>query len=395
MFAGLAVVMAQAQPALQRFTLPGGLPVALREDPSRMLFRARLRLSLRPGDLPAGREGLVQLFLRMMDRGQAGHLRPAAFDRALDEGGIQLTRRLSAEAITWDLVCRNRDQDRALSLLADRVLRTILDPQALEPERLACWREALQAQAAPEQSLPAALGLSGPVEPTELGLGRIGFADLEAFRDRAFRPDRAVLVLEGDLGPEQARSLALLAFGPWSAPAAPAPPPPPAPTPSAPPAAAPGLLAGPLPRAELALPPPPGLSPALRDLVRLRLAGDPSLAGDWLPPEPDGTLRLRAFPGTGGSGRDALAALQARLAAIRQRGAPAADLERAKLAWAGAIRVQSLHPAAQLDRDTREVLGEAATAEAVAAVTADQLQDAVQRWLAPSAQRAVVVGPTP
>ena len=194
--------VAQALP--HRFDLPGGLKVSLREDPERVLFRARLRVDLRPGDVPAGQEGLAQLALRLIDRGRAGHLRPAAFDRALDESGIQLTRRLTARAITWDLVCRNRDQDRALALLADRVLRPVMDPSMLDPERLACWREAQPDLAMPEARLQAALDLEGPPPLTEAGLGRVAFKDVEAFRDRVFRPDRAELLLEGDLGLEQA-----------------------------------------------------------------------------------------------------------------------------------------------------------------------------------------------
>ncbi|HEX9008998.1 MAG TPA: hypothetical protein VF804_01435, partial [Holophagaceae bacterium] len=177
-----------AQPPVRTFTLPGGLRVVLREDQGRLLFRARLRLALHPGDLPAGKEGLATLALRMLDRGEAGQLPPAAFDRALDEGGIRLTRALSADALTWELVSRSRDQDRALGLLANRILRPVLDPAALEPERLACWRDQEAALASPEARLRSALGVAGPPAATEQGLGQLTFADLETFLRRVLRP---------------------------------------------------------------------------------------------------------------------------------------------------------------------------------------------------------------
>lgn len=388
----LAPALLQAQAPARRFTLPDGLRLSLREDPARTLFRVRLRVALHPGDIPPGQEGLLQLALRMMDRGQAGHLGPTAFDRLLDEGGIQLTRRLSAQAITWELVCRNRDQDRALGLLADRILRPVLDPEALETERLACWQAETQALAEPQGALARALRLGGPPAPTELGLGGLSFANLEAFLGRILRPDRAVLALEGDLSLEQAKALVMLSFGTWTAsPAAPQT------TPSAPPPTGSNparlRLPGTAPRVEAAAPPPADLAPALRDLARLWLAGNPPLAPYGLPPAPDGTLRFRADPPAGSPASAALAALQSQIAQVLAAGVTPAALDQAKAAWAGTRQLRTLHPEAQLEADVRDVLGEAARPEAVAAVTPEQLQAALRQWLAPSNLRWVLVTP--
>ena len=389
----LATALLQAQAPARRFTLPDGLRVALREDPARALFRLRLRVELRPGDIPPGQEGLLQLTLRMMDHGQAGHLGPTAFDRLLDEGGIQLTRRLSARAITWELVCRNRDQDRALGLLADRILRPVLDPGILETERLACWQAETQALATPRGALDRALLPGAPPAPTELGLGRLSFANLETFLGRVLRPDRAVLALEGDLGLEQAKALVLLSFGTWTAS--------PASAEAHPAAASPGAgslpatlrLPGAAPRAEGAAPPPAGLSPALRDLARLWLAGNPPVASDELPPAPDGSLRFRADAPLGTLASAALATLQAQISQVLAAGIAPADLAQAKAAWAGTRQIRILHPEAQLDADVRDLLGEEAQPDAVAAVTPDQLQAALRQWLAPSNLRWVLVTP--
>lgn len=385
----LAAASLTAQPPLRTFTLPNGLRVVLREDQGRLLFRARLRLALRPGDLPPGREGLADLALRMLDRGEAGHLGAAAFDRALDDGGIRLERSLTADALTWDLVSRSRDQDRALGLLADRLLRPVLDPSALEPERLACWRDQEAALASPAARLDAALGLGGPPPATEQSLGQLAFADLETFLRRVFRPDRALLVLEGDLGLEQARALVLLTLGTWTGEAAPA-------GPAAPAAPLPPLPAriadpGAALRVEAAVPPPGNLDPALRDLAVLLLRHDPTLADVLVREAPGGTLRftLRAqAPGADA----ALAALRARLAALAGRGCSEADLDRAKAAWTEAQRVLALHPEALLARDLQDAEGRAARPEAVAAATPAALGAALAGWLDPARIRWAVVG---
>ncbi len=386
----LAAASLTAQPPVRTFTLPDGLRVVLREDQGRLLFRARLRLALRPGDLPPGREGLADLALRMLDRGEAGHLGTAAFDRALDDGGIRLERSLTADALTWDLVSRSRDQDRALGLLADRLLRPVLDPSALEPERLACWRDQEAALASPDARLHAALGLGGPPPATEQSLGQLTFTDLETFLRRVFRPDRALLVLEGDLGLEQAKTLVLLTLGTWVGAAVPAGPAAPAP-PVLPPAPAHIADPGAALRVEAAAPPPGDLDPALRDLVVLILRHDPTLADLLVRETPSGTLRftLRA-PAPGAD--TALTALRARLAALAGRGCTEADLDRAKAAWTEAQRVLALHPEALLTRDLREAEGRAARPEAVAAVTPAALGAALAGWLDPARIRWAVVG---
>ncbi len=384
---GAPRLAAQAPP--RTFTLPGGLRVMLREDQGRLLFRARLRLALRPGDLPPGKEGLADLALRMMDRGEAGQLSPAAFDRALDEGGIRLTRTLSAGALTWELVSRSRDQDRALGLLANRVLRPVLDPATLEPERLACWRDQEAALASPDARLRTALGLDGPPPATEQGLGQLTFADLETFLRRVLRPERALLVLEGDLGLEQAKALVLLSLGTWTgAPLAPEPPVPAAP--AAPPPVRIPAPGEPL-RVEAAVPPPADLDPSLRDLVLLLLRNDPRLADLLAPDSPGGTLRftLRA---PGQQADAALAALRDRLAALAGRGFTAADLDRARTAWAEAQRVRPLHPEAMLDGDLQEADGLAPRSWAVGAATPGALNGALGRWLDPARIRWAIVG---
>jgi len=67
-----------------------------------------------------------------------------------------------------------------------------------------------------------------PASGTPASLPRIRQADLVALHRATFRPDRAVLILTGDIGLERGLALASTHFGTWAAPAGVAPPKPPA-----------------------------------------------------------------------------------------------------------------------------------------------------------------------
>ncbi len=60
-----------------------------------------------------------------------------------------------------------------------------------------------------------------PATGTPASLPRIARADLVAMHRATFRPDRAVLILTGDIGADRALALARSHFGSWAAPAAP------------------------------------------------------------------------------------------------------------------------------------------------------------------------------
>ncbi|MBP7619200.1 MAG: insulinase family protein, partial [Geothrix sp.] len=218
LLAGLAATLAlQAQPSPQRFTLPNGLRVVHLEDHEHPLVRVRLHLSLEPGDTPVDHQGLALLAMRMFQHSDAADLKAESFDRLLDDSGIRLSSTAEPGALEWRLAARSRDQDRALGLLADRLLRSIFDPMVLEAQRLACWRQAEQLDALPFQRLEAALLVPPGARPTLASLGAITLENLLAFRARVIRPDRALLLIHGDVGLEQAKRLVLLSLGSWTA----------------------------------------------------------------------------------------------------------------------------------------------------------------------------------
>lgn len=346
-------LQAQAPLRPQTFSLPNGLRVVLLEDHERPLVRARLHLLL---DRASGalRPGLGPLALRMLEHSDAGNLKAEDFRQLLAGAGIELTPSLRADGLAWDLVARSRDQDLALGMLADRVLRPLFDPSILEAQRLACWREVERTEAASSQlKLPLAPepNWTRPV-PTLDGLAAITYEDLLAFHTRMSRPDRAMLLLHGDLGREQARRLVFQTFGTWTA----------LPAPVAP-----------------AAPLSPVSSPEAGALLALLLPGDPALLPVRFRVEDSGPLATLEVGAPGPAA--AAAVMLERLQALRRRGFTESDLNRARAAWFAGRALVALHPGALLDQALAEALGSAATPARMEALTVEALNRELQRWL--------------
>lgn len=393
--AGLAALALQAQPGPQAFTLPNGLRVVHLEDHERPLVRVLLHQDLQPADTPPGHGGLAALALRLLDRSDAGDLKAADHARLLDGAGIQVDRTLRPGALEWRLLARSRDQDRALGLLADRVLRTVLDPQLLELQRLACWQEELRLQASPRAALREALAPDPGLRPTLQGLAAISLEDLLAFKARVFRPERAVLVLHGDLGLEQAKRLVMLSLGSWTAPRIAGPDPRPLAAPTA--GASPLKVASREPGrpvqvlAQALIQPPPGLAPEVAALLGLLIPGDAAV----LPVRVDLEDRslVAALDASPGESAPALwSRLAVHLEALRQRGFTQADLDRAKEAWQARLSLESLDPETQMTAALDQALGRGVSRDRLQAVALEALNAGLRRWLDPAGWRGAVTG---
>ena len=189
----LATVALHAQPRVQPFVLPNGLRVFHLEDHEHPLVRAHLQVDLRPADTPAGLEGLSALTLRMFQASASTEGKSDDFDLLLESSGIQLTREATPTGLAWQVVARSRDQDRALGLLAENILRTVFDPATVWRQAAACWRDQEPLGVPAQVRLRRALAVAPGEQPTQASLSAINLEDLIAFRSRVFRPERAVL----------------------------------------------------------------------------------------------------------------------------------------------------------------------------------------------------------
>jgi hypothetical protein len=386
----------QAQPKVQAFTLPNGLRVLHLEEHEHPLVRARLYVKIESGDVPANRQGLPLLYQRMFDHAETADLKVGELDRTLDDSGIQLTQSVEAGGFTWRLVARSRDQDRAMGLLADRLLRTLLEPSLLETQRLACRRQLERPEGSAHARLRQALTQDPASRLTLTSLSAISLGDLLAFRAKVFRPERAILILHGDLGLEQAKRLVLLSLGSWSAQS-----PPPSVTPPSSPAAASSLPAPvdapqiPAPGAEIrvqaAAPRPGDLAPEAAELLNLLVPGETSLQPVQVAIGNDG-LVATLDRGVGTSGSSVWSLLKERLEALRRRGFTQADLDRARVAWLARRSLDSLHPEAQMDRALAEALGHGTTEDRMKAMPLDTLNESLRNWLDPAKVRMGATG---
>ena len=385
----LAAATLQAQPRPHTFTLPNGLRVVHLEDRERPLVRVSLLLRVLPSDTPPGRPGLALLAGRMLTG--PGGPRTEAVDRDLEAAGIRLDTASAPEGLTWKLAARNREQDRAMGLLAELVLRPVLNPQHLAACRADCMKDLFQRGASPGDRLREALAWDPAERPTEATLLAIGPEDLATFQQRVFRPERATLILHGDLGIEQAKRLVLLNFGSW--PAGPT-------TPVTPPAAPPKMLQaqpvliprlGPALRIQALAPVPGDLRPEAAALLSLLVPGNPLLAplrATW-----EGAGLTLTLDTTAPGAREAWALFFGRLAALAQRGFTPADLDRARRIWGASLSLDTLNPEAQMARAQAALEGRLPTQEALGALTLQDLNADLRRWLTADRLRVGAIGP--
>jgi len=393
---GIAALSLQAQPRVQTFTLPNGLQVLLLEDHEHPLVRVRLHLKMEATGTPAGHQGLPLLVMQMFAHSDVADLKVEEFNRLQEESGIQLSHTLKPDGLEWQLVARSRDQDRALGLLANRLLRTVFDPSMLEIQRLACWRQENRQADDPHTRLLQALAQNPDSKPTLTTLGAISWEDLLTFRAKVFRPDRAVLVLHGDLGLEQAKRLVLLSLGSWTVQAPPKPTDPPSARPSNQPLAAPAgppriIAPGAGIRIQAFAVQPSQLTPETRLLLRLLIDGNATLHPVRMAAHQGGLVAtLDAEADASGSGAWSL--LHERLEALCRRGFTSTDLEHARAVWQASRSLDSLHPEAQVDAALAEAMGRAVTVEGMKAVSLEKLNEGLRSWLAPANLRSGAAG---
>ena len=396
LLAGLATAVAlQAQPKVQRFTLPNGLRVVHLEDHERPLVRARLHVNLEPADTPSGRQGLPQLVMRMLSHSDTADLKADVFDRMLEDSGIQFTHSLEQDGMTWQFVARSRDQDRAMGLLVDRLARTVFDPSILEIQRLACWRDEERLESSPHLRLRQLLVQDPSSRPTLAGLGAITLEDLLTFQARVLRPDRAVLILHGDLGLEQAKRLVLLSLGSWTTRSLPSG------VPASAGAKSPSSLShlevpkipvtGTSLRIQAAAVRPDDLPEEVSALLGLLIPGEAALSPVRVAMDRDSLVAiLDAEAGTAGAAAGSL--LYERLAGLRLRGFTQSDLDRARVAWLARRSLETLHSEAQMDSALAEARGHGVSEERVKAVSLAVLNAGLKRWLDPARIRSGAVG---
>ena len=225
--------VAPVLPSPAERTLPNGLRVIVARSTDLPLVAAELMVTSGAADDPSGLAGDANLTANLVPEGTTTR---SARDiaRQTEALGANLASESGWESSSVSLSVMPDRLAQALPILADTVEHPIFAPAELERAR----KEALDgldvAYGNPEQVASFA---TAPVVYAGTAFGHAAGGDpaslkaltrdnLAAFHGDHWRPDNAVLVLTGDITPEDGFALAERVFGDWAKPAAPLPPPP-------------------------------------------------------------------------------------------------------------------------------------------------------------------------
>jgi hypothetical protein len=208
----------------ERFQLENGLRVVLHPLPD--ATAAVVIIGIRAGvhDEPEGQSGLAHLAEHLfLHGGTASAPAGAAFD-LLAEGGAsgQPYADVNAETL-WDLTYayalrRPGEVEPAITIFAEKLGGVRWEEELLEIERGKALEEIAQVErmmeSRPDLRAQAEAFARRPKAGIAQELGAIASEDLDAFLAAHYRPDRALLLVEGAFDPAAVRALVRERFGP-------------------------------------------------------------------------------------------------------------------------------------------------------------------------------------
>ena len=215
-------------PDIDSFKLPNGLEVVVVQRPALPVVTLDLLVRAGPETDPPGRPGVAAMASALWSKGarRAGQAVPAAtLARQAEALGSGLDTGSSWGASSVTMTVTRPHLAKALSLMADVVRHPLLAADELERARGQALDGLRVTLRSPGEV--AALVLRrlhwgdvphGRVAPPA-ALQRLRRDDLLGFQARWVRPDRAALVLVGDVDASQARALAARWLGDWALPA--------------------------------------------------------------------------------------------------------------------------------------------------------------------------------
>lgn len=218
-----------------RFTLPNGVAVLVAERPG--LPIAVVRASVEAGATldPADKAGVASLTAQLLTRGTATRSALDA-DRAIELVGGSLEGEGGRDSSELVLSVLRKDLGLGLDLLADALLRPAFPEAEFDRARDEAVASARQAEEDPETLGARVLRrlvfgehpYGRPVPGTEATLRAITRDDVVALHRVAYRPERTVIAVAGDVGAAAVRAELEARLGAWRVSGSPPPAPGPA-----------------------------------------------------------------------------------------------------------------------------------------------------------------------
>lgn len=200
----------QARLSPQRSVLDNGLILITSEQ--RTLPIVTFSLLLRAGSRydPAGREGLANLTSRLLTYGTKTRT-ALQISEALDFIGASLSAGAGPDVATVSMNLLKKDLDTGVDLLTDVLTASVFPPEEIDRQKQAIIASIKAKKEDPgtiaQESFSAALypqsPYGRPAEGTEGSVRSLDRAGLVDFYQRYYRPDRAILVVVGDISHQE------------------------------------------------------------------------------------------------------------------------------------------------------------------------------------------------
>ncbi len=207
--------------ALTAYTLDNGLKVIVYQDTTAPVVSVNVWYRVGSKDEPMGKRGMAHLMEHMMFKGSK-NVGPEEHSKLIDQAGGQ-DNAFTRDDVTgyWARLPKEK-LDLALYLFAEQMHNLVLTQEHLDSEREVVkeeWRVRLENQPVSKAfdkfrdiafaGTPYAKGPEGYMED----LDSITLEDLQSFYQTYYAPNNAVLVVAGDVRPDDALSLTKKYFG--------------------------------------------------------------------------------------------------------------------------------------------------------------------------------------
>ncbi len=208
-------------PEVERLQLPNGIRLYLKEDHELPLVSASVMVGAGSISVPAEETGLAELMAALLRTGGAGALSPEQIDKSLEMMAADLGVNTETYTTNFNLSLQSKDLEKGMAILADLIRRPKFDPQRLELARRQAIEGLRRQNDEPEQiasrALMRAIYGEHPLgrTPTEETVANVDRADLLQFHQRYFYPNNTWLAITGDFDRRQLMQTLEALFGDW------------------------------------------------------------------------------------------------------------------------------------------------------------------------------------
>jgi len=217
-------------PTPESFQLANGLTVLLHERKGIPVVSSQLVFRSGSGQNPSGKPGLAAFAVDMLDEGTATRSSVQFADEMAQIGAsFDISSRRDFSIVS--LTSMSSKFPAGMELIADAILNPAFPAEEIERVRKSRLASLVQIKEDPDEvaNRIAVLAINGPNDPfgqpalgTEASVTALKQGELKGFWSEHMKPNNAGLIVSGDIGKEQLRTLLDKVFANWqSAPAAP------------------------------------------------------------------------------------------------------------------------------------------------------------------------------